>query len=172
MYPWQGLNFLTPAIKLAAEIAPEITFVLAVNQRIDTLPSTKNVVVKESLNREQILDEICSADLCVAFHPEYFWSKWGFHGSPMKMFEYMACSSTVLASNIGQMKDLLTHGESGLLCANNPDDILKQIMYAKDNPKVIQKIATNGWQKIQNEFSWENNVRTTIGKFTSLISIQ
>ena len=43
MYPWQGLNYLSGAIKLAETEAPDIHFVFAVNQRTFRLPSSDNV---------------------------------------------------------------------------------------------------------------------------------
>ena len=170
IYPWQGLNYLLPTIALAAEKAPDIQFVLAVNQMVDSLPEAKNVTIKVGLDREQILKEICQADLGVALHPEYFWSKWKFHGSPMKMFEYMACSTPVLASDLGQMKELLSDGYDALLCANDPEKILEKIIFARDNPAQLKKIAESGRSRVQSELSWANNVKVTIGKFSSLTS--
>lgn len=170
IYPWQGLNFLTSTIDIATKTDPDIRFVLAVNQRVDTLPKTDNVVIKEGLSRDEILDEICQADLCVALHPHYYWSPWGFHNSPMKMFEYMGCGSAVLASNLGQMKDLLTHGKDGLLCENNPEAILEQIRIAKANADLLKQISQNGWEKVATEMSWKDNVRVTLDKFSDLIA--
>ncbi len=169
IYPWQGLNFLVEAIKLAEVEMPDVQFVLAINQLVDDLPDGQNVEIKVGLNRDSILDEICQADLCVAIHPEYFWSRWKFHGSPMKMFEYMGCGTAVLASNIGQMRDLLTHGKDGFLTENNPRSILNTIAKAKEDEELLAMIAMNGWEQVQNSMSWEKNVKKTLELFESLL---
>jgi len=169
MYPWQGLNLFAEAIKQAEKKYPEIRFVMAVNQRSDYIPNTTNLEVKEGLGRDQLFDEICQADLCVAIHPEYFWSKWGFHGSPMKMFEYMACDSAVLASNIGQMKDILHDEVTGFLCENTPESILDKIIFARDNPILVKKVGTAGKNLVDEEYSWKNNVARTIEVFENVI---
>ncbi|WP_417566825.1 glycosyltransferase family 4 protein [Marinobacter sp.] len=166
IYPWQGLDFLSAAIRLAEDRAPDIRFLLAVNQYSDSLPSGKNVEVVQGLNREQILDAICSADACVALHPEYFWSPYRFHGSPMKLFEYMACGTAVVTSDRGQMAELIEHGSNGLLCSDSPDDILAQLMTLRDDPELRRRLGFAGWQMIQKGRSWSDNVNTTLDVFT------
>ena len=170
MYPWQGLNYLEEVIALAQTEAPDITFVLAVNQRPQSLPTSDNVVVLERLNREEILDAICSVDACVSLHPEYPWSEYNFHNSPMKLFEYMACMRPIVASNHGQMKDIIHDGKDGLLCRNDPRDILDKLIYLKENTTAAATIGRKGWDRIQSEFSWENNIQTTLKLFQSLVS--
>ena len=43
-----------------------------------------------------------------------------FYFSPLKLFEYMAAALPIVASDIGQISDVIRHGDNGLLCA--PDD--------------------------------------------------
>jgi glycosyltransferase involved in cell wall biosynthesis len=165
MYPWQGLDYLSSVIAIAEREDPDITFILAVNQRSPMLPSSENVIILEGLNREEMLDEICGADVCVALHPEYFWSKYGFHGSPMKLFEYMACMTPSVTSNIGQMRDIIRDGVDGILCENEPREILKKLQFLKKNQEQAANIGRKGWERIQAEFSWENNVKQTLKCF-------
>lgn len=165
IYPWQGLDFLSAAIRLAENEAPDIKFVLAVNQYSDALPAGKNVEVVQGLNREEILDAICSADACVALHPDYFWSPYRFHGSPMKLYEYMACGTAVVTSNRGQMTELIEHGSNGLLVSDDPADILEKLVYLKDNVSLRERLADGAWATIQNGRSWQDNVRATLTIF-------
>ena len=165
IYPWQGLNYIFQAAAQAEEVAPDIRFILAVNQRTSNIPSTCNVIILEHLDREQILDAICASDVCVSLHPKYPWSKYGFHNSPMKLFEYMACMAPSLSSNHGQMKDIITNGVDGLLCENTPEDILKKILFIKNNPEQANSIGRNGWERVQSEFNWQHNVDETLKCF-------
>lgn len=165
MYPWQGLDYLSQVIKLAEKEEPDILFVLAVNQITEDLPRSSNVKILEHLDREQILDAICCADACVSLHPEYPWSKYNFHNSPMKLFEYMACMAPSISSNHGQMRDLIEDGVNGLLCENNPKHILEKIKFLRGNPEQAKIIGQNGWEAIQSKFSWQNNVNKTLEIF-------
>ncbi len=165
IYPWQGLDFLAEAVKLAQSRALDIRFVLAVNQRTDLLPSGSNVEIREGLDREGILDAICCADACVALHPEYGWSPYGFHGSPMKLFEYMACIRPVVTSNRGQMAELIEHGKDGLLCADSAEDILQQFITLMDTPELAVRLGRSGWELIQRDLNWKMNVSKTLNIF-------
>ena len=169
IYPWQGLNYISQAAALAEEVAPDIRFVLAVNQRTSNIPVTSNVIILEHLDREQILDAICAADVCVSLHPRYPWSKYGFHNSPMKLFEYMACMAPSLSSNHDQMEDIISNGVDGLLCENTPEDILEKILFIKMNPEQAKSIARYGWERIQSELNWQHNVDETLKCFERAI---
>jgi glycosyltransferase involved in cell wall biosynthesis len=172
IYPWQGLDLLSRTIFLALDKAPDIRFVLAVNQRTALLPGGPNVEIRENLNREEILDAICAADACVALHPDYFWSPWRFHGSPMKMFEYMACMAPVVTSNHGQMAELIHSGVNGVLCGNHPEDILDSLIFLRDHPCTSNRIGQAGWEMIQKDRSWHGNVRETLRLFDTLVGAE
>ncbi len=165
IYPWQGLNYLSQVINLAAIAAPDITFVLAVNQKVPALSTAVNVVILEGLNQEEVRDAICASDVCVALIPEWPWSKYGFHGSPTKLFEYMAFMVPVLTSNHSQMRDIISDGEDGLLTENDPESILEKLLYVKENPEHAQRIGKQAWLKVQTEFNWEHNVSETLAVF-------
>lgn len=164
-YPWQGLDYLSRVIALAEREAPDLTFVLAVNERTPNLPTSNNVVILECLDREEILDVICAADVCVSLHPEYPWSKHGFHNSPMKLFEYMACMRPVVTSNHGQMKEIIRDGVDGILCENSPKDILSKLVFLRDNPEQASSIGWQAWKRIQSDFNWRRNVTETLQVF-------
>lgn len=165
IYPWQGLDYLSQVITLAKREAPDLVFVLAVNQRHTVLPESDNIVILEGLDRDQVLDAICSADACVSLHPEYIWSEYNFHNSPMKLFEYMACMRPVVTSGHGQMNEIIRDGEDGLLCENNPQDILRKLLFLRDNPERAFEIGRRGWERVQSEFNWQRNVKATLQVF-------
>lgn len=169
IYPWQGLQYLSDTISRASVQATDVKFILAVNQRSSHLPTSPNAKIVEGLAREDILDLICQSDVCVALHPEYFWSRWRFHGSPMKLFEYMGCMTATLSSNLGQMKELIRHGEDGMLCENSAEDILAQINRLRADERLRDNIALNGWQRVRNELNWTANADKTISLFENVL---
>jgi glycosyltransferase involved in cell wall biosynthesis len=171
IYPWQGLDYLSQVIALAREDAPDLIFVLAVNKLTPDLPKSGNVLVLDHLDRDQILDAVCRADACVSLHPVYPWSRYSFHNSPLKMFEYMACKRPVVASNQGQMREIIHDGVDGLLCENNAKEILGKLLFLRDHPERAASIGEHGWNRIQSEFNWPRNVAMTLEVFERVLGI-
>lgn len=168
MFPWQGLDYLAEVVRKAAVVAPDVRFLLAVNQRTADLPALSNVDIVANLDREALTDAMCQADVCVSLHPEYPWSPYGFHNSPMKLFEYMSCQVPVVASDHGQMGELFSDGHDLLLTVNTPEAILRRLLFVRDNPCLAATIARNGWQRIRSELNWQSNVDKTLQLFSSL----
>ena len=169
IYPWQGLDYLSQVIELAATAAPDITFVLAVNQKVPALAASGNVNILEGMNQEEVRDAICAADVCVALIPEWPWSKYGFHGSPTKLFEYMAFMVPVLTSNHSQMRDIIREDEDGVLTENNAEEILERLLYLKENADHAHGIGRQAWLRIQTEFNWQHNVNETLAVFENAL---
>ncbi|MDK8464266.1 glycosyltransferase [Marinobacter sp. SS13-12] len=169
IYPWQGLDLLAAAIELAKTEAPDIRFVLAVNQRSDNLPQGDNVEIKEKIPRDEVLDEICSADVCIALHPDWYWTPHGVHGSPTKLWEYMACMTPVVTSNRGQMAELIQHEKNGLLSSDEPADILAQLLRLRDDPDLAEAVGRAGWELVQEKLNWPNVARETLDTFQQSI---
>lgn len=169
IYPWQGLDLLITVARLAQAKQLPIRFVLAVNQAAE-LQYPSNLRILEGLNRNQILNEICTSDLCVSIHPEYPWSKWGFHNSPMKLFEYMACGTASLVSDHGQMNDLIADGENGYLTSNEPSAILAKIVQIKNAGDARIRVGDAGYDLIQSQMNWLSVVDKTLGVFSEAIA--
>lgn len=165
IYPWQGLDMLGSVVALAREQAPDIKFLLAVNQVTEYVPEGSNVEIVKGLDREGILDAICSSDVCVALHPDYPWSPYGFHNSPMKLFEYMACGTAVVTSNRGQMNEVVEHGVNGILVSDDPGEILDQLVMLQKDSALRNRIAYGALKSIEGGRSWKNNVKITLEIF-------
>ena len=168
IYPWQGLNFLSEVVAIAQRKTPDVKFLIAVNQLTEAVPQGENVEVRVGMDRDELMAEICRADVCLSIQPEFFWSRWKFHGSPMKLFEYMACGTLVLASDIGQMSELIVDGENGLLCESKPESIFNKILFARNNELQKEKMAYAGWKLVNEELNWVRNVEHTIALFNAV----
>ncbi|RMD92640.1 MAG: glycosyltransferase family 1 protein, partial [Calditrichaeota bacterium] len=65
-----------------------------------------------------------------------------FYYSPMKVYEYMACGKPVIATNIGQLSELIEDGFTGLLCKQNCiEDLYDKINRLITNDKLRIKIG-------------------------------
>jgi len=165
IYPWQGINYLARVIELANDRGEDMRFVLAVNQRTERLPSRGNVEVREGLNQDEVRDAMCMADVCVALPPEWPWTPYGFHGSPMKLFEYMASMTAMVTSDLGQMREILHDGVDAILVETQPEAILEKLIYLRDHPEHRSAIGRAAWERVHTDLNWGYNVDQTLAVF-------
>lgn len=74
---------------------------------------------------------------------------------PAKLFEYMSFGIPIIASNLPNNSDILEISKSGILV--KPDNYLEfyeKIEYLMNNPKEREKLVSNGFKAIENEFNW------------------
>lgn len=82
-----------------------------------------------------------------------------FHGSAMKIFEYMAMAKPVIASAQGQIKDLIQNEENGMLI--EPDDSLgltKAILRLKRDRRMMREMGLKARATVEN-YTWETNAQ-------------
>jgi glycosyltransferase involved in cell wall biosynthesis len=170
MYPWQGLDVLEQTIALCAAKGDPVRFVLLLNQPSPRPLHFPNVLTYERVPHHEVASFLRAADVGVAIHPEYFWSRWGFHGSPMKMFDYMACGLPVVASDHGQMRDLLQHGQNGLLFDNTPAGLRRVLLEVAAGRHDLSAIRTVARTQVEQQYNWRENARRTIEMFDQAIA--
>lgn len=161
IYPWQGLDILSDVIRLAEKQLPRIHFTLIVNGPTKDIPKFTNVTIHQRLPRDEVLEKVSNADLCVALLHDWWWSPIGFHGSPTKIFEYMAMGTPVMTSNHSQMKSLFTDNVNAILVENNPNEIVERFkILIRDKSKLVE-IGNAGRELIQQELSWHQVAEKT-----------
>jgi len=154
-YPWQGLGLLRDTIALSRARGLDFGFILLMNQPLTEAIEGDDVVVAEQVPYKEVGCYICSADACVSLQPEFHWSKWGFHGSPMKLFDYMACGKPVVCANVGQMREVIQEYEAGLTCEHDPEDLLRALVELSDNADVRTEMGVRGRAATESHFNWE-----------------
>lgn len=169
VYPWQGLHFVNEVTATALEQEPDIQFIFCVSSHPEAIVQRSNTIVHVGLTHAEILQMIIEADVCIALYPDYPWSPWGLHNSPMKLYEYLGCGAATITSNLGQMKDLFTGRNVTLLTENSPDAILANIQKIKHSPSLKQQLQENAYRLIAEEMNWNNVVEKTLEVFEEAI---
>ena len=74
---------------------------------------------------------------------------------PVSIIEACAMGLPVIATNVGGIPDLLTHGETGLLVPNDDDKAMAEtVLCILRNPDQAGRLSANG-RKLAERFSWE-----------------
>jgi glycosyltransferase involved in cell wall biosynthesis len=88
-------------------------------------------------------------------HPFYF--------SPLKLFEYMACGVPTVAACIGQIGEVVRHGETGLLY--RPGDV-DELATACDrllaDEALRHKLGKSAAEQIRGHYTWDHNVKRIV----------
>ena len=117
--PWHGAPVLAEAARvLAAKPGIHFLFIGDGDQRGQTESIVESSQVSATfagrISHDKVASYLDACDILVSPHvPSADGSE--FFGSPTKLFEYMAMGKGVVASRLGQIAEVITDGENGLL---------------------------------------------------------
>jgi glycosyltransferase involved in cell wall biosynthesis len=76
-------------------------------------------------------------------------------GLPVVAVEAMGCMCPVIVGDIPGINDLVTDGDTGLICnSTSPEDIAVKIKMLHDNPELRNRLSQNAYNSIQKKYSW------------------
>ncbi len=80
----------------------------------------------------------------------------GFYFSPLKLLEYMAAGRAVVASRIGQIAQVVTDGEDGVLCTpGDPAGLSRALARLHDQPEERPRLGAAARQSVVREHTWD-----------------
>ena len=170
IYPWQGLDLVAETIRMCKEARDPIAFVLLTNQPPGRLFAGDNVAVFTGVPHDEVQRYVRSADVGLAVHPEYFWSKWGFHGSSMKVFDYMACGLPVVASNVGQLAEVVEPGRNGWLFENTPQSLRECLKSVAGSRSELARMGREARRDVEMRFNWREIACRTLAVFEDVLT--
>jgi glycosyltransferase involved in cell wall biosynthesis len=89
-------------------------------------------------------------------------SNW--YGSPVKVFEYGAMSKAIVAPDNVPLRDVMVHGQEGLLVGEGPDDVynaLKKLVFEED---LRNTLALAFHHKVEQKYTWEKVASEILGR--------
>lgn len=155
---WQGIDILMKTAMMIQSIK-NIKFLIVGEEIRDKRNIPENVVFTGSIKHEDVPYYLAAADILVA--PYILIDKFikiGFFNSPIKLFEYMAMGKAIISSDMGQIKEVIEHGKTGILIKpNDPIELTEAIMRLLDDDKLRTKLGNNAWESVLKNYTWENN---------------
>jgi glycosyltransferase involved in cell wall biosynthesis len=109
---------------------------------------------------------LAACDLCVSPHvPNEDGSP--FFGSPTKLFEYLASGRAVIASDLGQIGEVLEHDRNAWLVP--PGDavaLADALVRLADDPALRRRLGDAGRDDACRRFSWTAHVERILERLT------
>lgn len=94
-----------------------------------------------------------------------------FFGSPTKLFEYMAMGRGIVASDLGQIGEVLEHGRTGWLVEPGDVEALAAgLARLIDNPVLRDRLGAAARLRALERHTWHEHTRRTIERLQSLTS--
>lgn len=159
--PWQGIELIIETAKRMEQSHPDIIFIVVTHDSTWTFPVLKNLLVLRGISYTDIPSYIAASDACLCLYHEYNWLKYGFYGSSLKLFDYMASKKPVIASDMGQISTIISDGVNGLLVDSNIDSIVSKIIDLKTNSQKREYLSNNAHKDIINYYNWDRVAEQT-----------
>lgn len=169
--PHSGLDILGQAYRsLCKDLNVSLTIVgkipSKVRPQLDRLEGCPCVYYYDFIEHEKLLEKIRDAAACIVPYknvPDLA------QIYPVKLLEYMASGSVVIAPDMGGFTRMIRHGENGLLFeAGNPEDLARQVKTLYGDRELAKKISQNARRMIRGEYDCEEKNRVILSRLKML----
>lgn len=166
-YPWHGVTHLAKAFVQVAGRIPEAHLVLVGDG--DDRPNVEAILADAGIEdrvtligmipHEQVPLYLNAMDIVVSPHAP--WNE--FFGSPIKLFEYMSAARAIVASDIGQIGQIIRDGHNGLLFTAGDDGALsKAIIRLCHDERLRKKLGQAARKDVLSHHTWLQTARQVL----------
>lgn len=167
---WHGLENLMRFIDETLSEFSEVAFLLVgygplkddLERRLKKEVEENRVIFSGHVPHNEIPEYLAAMDIVVAPYPDLDF----FYYSPLKLFEYMAAGKPVIASRVGQIKEIITDNYDGLLVeADNIEHILEKSFQLIKDKALRKRLGENARKTIEQKYTWKH----TANKISKLL---
>ena len=152
---WIGQQSTLPSLGLAGEhlaLAGRRLPGLELRVICDHYPDLEGVsVTRRTWSSDSETAELADTDIGVNWLPDESWSR-GKCG--LKVLQYMAAGLPVVANPVGMNREMIVHGQTGLL-ASTPQEWARAIERLASSPKLRQEMGRRGRRLVEQRFGVE-----------------
>ena len=156
---WHGVEFLADAFRRAAQVDERLHLLVVgdgplrgeIARLASELPG--RVTATGALPFEEVPAWIRGMDIAVAPYPKLE----RFYFSPLKILDAMACGVCNVASNIGQIPELLRQGETGILVEpGDAAELASAILRAAADEELRKRLGAQALAEARERHSWQS----------------
>lgn len=172
--PWHGVEVLPRLLERLGKRHPGLRLIIAgdgqlrgaLEDEFRKRGLTQRVTFTGALLHEQVPEVIRQFDIALAPYPKH---DHDFYFSPLKLFEYMACGVAVVASDVGQISEVVSHGRSGLL--HPPGDFAALVERCETllaDAELRAGLGAAAAREVARKYTWDINAARTVKLARSL----
>jgi glycosyltransferase involved in cell wall biosynthesis len=163
IFPYHGVDALIEAFATLRNSAHNNLHLLVVGdgeilaqlkERVKELGISEHVTFTGNIPHQKVYQYIDQMDIAIMAR-----SNW--YGSPVKIFEYGIMEKCIIAPDVIPVRDVMKHGEDGLLVSDNLPSLQEAIKTLLDDEPYRRRLAANFHRKVKEQHTW-NKVSETI----------
>jgi glycosyltransferase involved in cell wall biosynthesis len=168
---WHGVLFLASRIAALTAAGPRLRFLFlgdgdlrpAVEQAIEADGAGAACVFTGLVGHDEVPAHLAACDILVSPHLPFEDGTATFF-SPTKLFEYMAAGRAIVASRLGQIAEVITDGENGLLHApGDAAEFQAAVLRLAGDPSLRLRLGGEARRGAEATYTWDANARRAVG---------
>jgi glycosyltransferase involved in cell wall biosynthesis len=161
--PWHGIDTLPALIEHLLPRHPAVRLMVVGDGRgrrqfedqIEARGLSAHVRVTGAVPHEEVPALIREFDVAVAPYPL---PAHDFYFSPLKLFEYMGCAAAIAAPRLGQIEEVIRHGETGLLYSpSDPDALADACDRLLSDRELARRLGLAAAAEVHDKYTWDQN---------------
>jgi len=174
--PWQGIDFLVNAVLEVRKSVNDFVLLLVgggreekwVRRLVQGLKIGNQVIFAGNVDNDKIPLYINAADVCVA--PFISLSRRKNPGSPLKVYEYLACGKQIVVSNVGSVGALIRNGKIGILVEpENPESLAQGIIDGLLHVRNEDGYGEARRALILKQYNWNQTAKNLVGEMRGVL---
>lgn len=166
LYPWQAVDV---AIE-AARLAPDLQFLLACSQA-EGLPADlpSNVRAEIAVPAKRMEQLYAKAHAALVLYRPVPNSRWGFYGSPLKLYEALAAGTPVVGSELGEIPHVIRRSKCGFVVNNEPGEVVASLRQLHADSGLAERLGRAAREAAQGR-TWRDVAREIADFCASLLA--
>ena len=167
MNRWQGIPILSDVIPTVIKAIPNAVFLLVgdgefkatLESEINKLNLQDSVMFPGRVAHIDVPRYVSAMDITIL--PDS-----NTHGSPMKIFEYMAAKKAVIAPDVEPVREIIEHNKTGLIIdRSNSDQLSDAIIELLTNMDKRDYLSNNAYDYVTENHTWHVNASKIIDAY-------
>ena len=176
LYQWHGLETLVGCIKNVITKNTGVHFVIIgdgdLRNKLEKMAEedgTSNFISFTGLvPKKEMPGYLNACDILASPHTNMADGR-TFFGSPVKIFEYMAMAKPIVASNVGQLGEILQHEKNALLVPpDDPEELANAILRLAADPELREALGKRARNDLIQNYTWKTNARRVIHSYKEI----
>lgn len=171
---WHGLENLLAAFVQLVSANHDVSLLLVgdgpqrmnIEAWIDKNNLSAKVFITGHVPHKDLPIYISAMDICVAPYPDLN----PFYFSPLKIIEFMAMAKPIVASDIGQISELLSDEAGFLVSPGNVQELYTMLEDLLEHPVIGVLAGKKAREKVLASYTWQHNARRVTDVLCTMLS--